>query len=110
MPEQPERPVGLDDYPSQFVPVAFADGISSANWGSGVVKFYLTRYDPHLRAGGQPKEQVVGQVIMPIRGFVAAASFAQRLLNAMINDGTISKEMLEELSGIGNDARDQSSS
>jgi hypothetical protein len=85
------------DYPSPLLPVAFVDGVSSVNWTHGVVKVYLTRLDPHVRAQGPGKEQIAAQVVMPLRSFVATALLLQRAVASMLSDGTISQDVLDEI-------------
>jgi hypothetical protein len=98
---------GPEEYPSASLPVVFADGVASLNWTFGVVKVYLTRYDPHIRVAGPGKEQLASQLVLPIRGFVATALLFRRALDSMVADGTLSQQMLEEAQEADQNAKRQ---
>ena len=85
------------NYPPPFLPAVFIDGVTSVTWVSSVAKFYLSRFEPHLRASGPSREQPIVQVIMPVLGFVHAALFFERVLKRMIDDGTLTQAQVDEL-------------
>lgn len=84
-------------YPPQQFPVIFADGITSAASGNGVVKFYLQRIDPHFTGKGGISVANFVQVVMPLPGFVAAVIFFQKQLEDMVKKGIIQQSNIDEM-------------
>jgi hypothetical protein len=72
----------------------FADNIVNLARGSGVVKFYLERFDPPMSGNAQPDSVPVCQVIMPIRTFAAMTQFQRTLVRGSRQFWGDMKEML----------------
>jgi hypothetical protein len=84
--------------PLQFsaIPTLYADGIANIARGGGVVRTYLIRFDPSLTADpAAPK--IIGQMILPVQGFVAMALFFKAQLDDMIEKKEITPELLERV-------------
>jgi hypothetical protein len=92
---------GAPQYPNAWFPLLFADNAPNAVWGRGVVKFYLARTEPRMDQVGEAKDQAIAQIVMPIEGFVAATQFFARVIDAMIADGNIKAERVEEIRRAG---------
>jgi hypothetical protein len=75
----------------------FADNIVNLARGSGVVKFYLTRFDPPMSGNAQPDSVPVCQVIMPIRTFAAMTVFFQQQLEIMIQNKEVTREFVDQM-------------
>jgi hypothetical protein len=60
--------------PSEFVSI-YSDGVTSLLPGANVVKFHLSRLEPNFVAAEPNKAVVVGQVTMPVQGFIPAIFF-----------------------------------
>jgi hypothetical protein len=80
----------------QDVPVVFADAIGSQSFGFGVVKMYLTRFDPDPGLVGPSKEVTVCQVVMPLENFVRTVAFLEFRLNQMVQLGAVNSTIVEE--------------
>ena len=61
--------------PPSGTPVAFADGVTNLAHSNSIVKFYLYRTDPTVDNSGPAENRIVGQIVMPIDGFVRTAIF-----------------------------------
>jgi hypothetical protein len=79
----------------QEVPLIFADGVMSQSYGSGVSKFYLSRFDPDPRARAAPQEVVVLQVAMPIQNFVMSVAFLEHRLKTMVAENAVTQEQVD---------------
>lgn len=77
-------------------PTVFADGVASVAPSNEVIKFYLSRLEPHFFAKEPVKNQPVAQVIMPISGFVNTAVFFQRVLESLKASGVVSDSQIED--------------
>jgi hypothetical protein len=76
-------------------PVMFADGVLSHSYIAGISKFYLYRTDSSPNVSEGMKNTVVAQIIMSAQGFVQMLHFFEHRLNIMLEDGAISKELVE---------------
>lgn len=86
------------EYPNPGFPVVFADNVSNAVWGNGVVKFYFTRHEPAMLMIAQPtKETAFAQVIVPFDGFARIATFFEAIVNKLIKEGNLTQERVDEL-------------
>jgi hypothetical protein len=77
------------DYPSPSFPTVYADSVSSIQPGIQTTKFYLARFDPHMKAENTLLNQPIVQVIMPTASFVDTAAFFQRMVRQLIETKTI---------------------
>jgi hypothetical protein len=100
VPPQSEAP--KPEYPGVNLPVVFADGVLSAAWDRGVVKFYFGRNDPDLRASNPGKDTPVMQIVMPVAGFVTMSLFFDRIVSRLVDQKHITPEDLEKLRQIWN--------
>ncbi len=81
------------DYPPEFVPTVFADGILNVANSNRVVKVYFNRLDPSLTGSPEPISRPVLQMIMPIEGFIEMAAFLNVAVETRIKDGTFSADL-----------------
>jgi len=81
-----------EDHPPAGLPTIFADGVPNVAPSPQVIKFYLYRTEPHTSGAGLPKNQVVGQVVMPVFGFLQMVAFFDYAVENFIKQGTISQE------------------
>ena len=103
--EPPQFTIAASDrYPGAAFQVIYADGISSIappeRSEVGVVKMYLFRVDPDVRATQLPQFTVSVQVAMPVVGFVSAALFMEAQLRQMVSKGIVSKETVDQTRAI----------
>ena len=78
------------------IPVIYADGAMSQNWGPGVTKFFLGRLDGDPEAKKDSSTSVtVAQIIMPADGFVQMVTFFEHRLKGMIEAGVVSQELVD---------------
>ena len=101
LPSQPSEPP-KPEYPDLNFPTIFADGIASASWDRGVVKFFLSRNSPDLRASAPGKDTPFMQVVMPTVGFVAMSLFFERIVSRLVAANHISQSDLEAMRQIWN--------
>jgi hypothetical protein len=78
------------------IPVIFADGAVSQNWGPGITKFYLGRLDADPEAKKEPSSVPVVQIIMPTEGFVQMVAFFEHRLKTMVEQGIVSQGSLDK--------------
>ena len=86
-----------DGFPPPTLPSIYCDGILNVAPSAHVVKFYLYRQDPDQAAKPRYKNQVIAQVIMPVRAFVNSGLFFERALKQFVEQGTISQQMVDEI-------------
>src|SRR4051812_27166798 len=95
-PEAPQRAYNPRDYPPPTLPTIYSEGVWSASISPGVIKFYLVRTDASIKSDGTNHAAIIAQVVMPIVGFIQSVDFLQSYLNMMIENGTISKELVAQ--------------
>ena len=113
MDDQPEQIVpkkailpAPDDFPSPMLPMIYSDGVSTFQPGPEVVKFYLSRLEPHLRAEAASLTQPVVQVAMSVTGFLQMVAFFNKVTTNMLERGVISAQQVDAAkSGIGGNER-----
>jgi hypothetical protein len=93
--EAPQIAPSASAHPGPHFPVLFADGVQSAFWGRGIVKFYLARSEPAFTAQGPALEQPFVQVVMPYDGLIAAAVFFHQIVERLIADKAITEPQIE---------------
>jgi hypothetical protein len=82
--------------------VAFADAVASCTYTNEVSKFYLSRADPSANGAGAAQLQYVGQVVMPLSGFINSVAFLNSMVRGMRDDEKLPpviREMAEEVVG-----------
>ncbi len=91
-----------DDFPSPMLPMIYSDGVSTFQPGPEVVKFYLSRLEPHLRAEAASLTQPVVQVAMSVTGFLQMVAFFNKVTANMLERGVVSQHQVEAAkSGVG---------
>ena len=99
----PQAPGALlpirDPYPNESIPTIFSDGVSSAQNGIEVVRFYLSRFDPNTSGSGPMQNEPVAQVIMPVSGFVQTVNFLSKMLSRLEESGTVAPETKARILG-----------
>lgn len=80
------------EFPAFNFPNAFVDGVMSISHAPGIVKIYLSRYEPDIYASGQSKAVPTAQVIMPLVGFLATFAFFENQVGVLLKNGTIRQE------------------
>jgi hypothetical protein len=84
-------------YPSPSVETIYADGVTSLQPGNQTIRFYLTRLEPNFIASQPSKPVVVGQIVMPVGGFVHSLVFFNKVLENMVRDGRVTQEFIDEI-------------
>ncbi len=94
MPTQP-------GFPSEGIPVIYADGVANIAPSAQVIKFYLYRTDPNTGATYPPldqyKNQICAQIIMPTASFVQICMFFERSLKQLVTMGIVAQEQVNAL-------------
>jgi hypothetical protein len=90
------------DQSAPGVPSIFCDGVVNVAPSGQEVKCYLYRTDRDA-VGGQVHEsvnrnQIIAQIIMPLDAYIQTTLFFNRVLNALIDNGTVSQEHVDHLS------------
>lgn len=83
------------DFPPATLPTLYVDGISSIAPSPFVVKFYLARIEPHLRAENKSLIQPFAQMVMPMDGFLQTAMFFENVVKNLLAQGTISQQQVD---------------
>lgn len=84
-------------YPPCNFPTIFVDSIVNLARVGGVVKFYLTRFDPPMSGNAQANQSPVCQIVMPKEGFVAMTMFFQQQLEIMIQKNEVTRELVDQM-------------
>ena len=92
-----------DEFPPPALPTVYADGVLNLANSPHTVKFYLYRLDPSMTGTAGQQVQPFAQIVMPLNGFVGATLFFQKMLDALVRDGTVSKEFLEDMRRLQNE-------
>lgn len=100
----------LKPYPPWNFPTIFVDNVVNLARGSGVVRFYFTRYDPAMIGNAQANPAPVCQVVMPKEGFAAMTVFFQRQLEIMIQKDEVTRELVDQMTAIAAVREDQQTS
>jgi hypothetical protein len=81
------------------VPTMYADGVANLARGPGIVKFYLTRFDPDpdVESNNPALNTMVGQVVMSATGFAATVLFFKKQLDEMLERGEVDRAVFAEL-------------
>ena len=77
------------DYPSPSFLTVYADSVSSIQPGVLTTKFYLARFEPHMKAENSLLTQPFMQVVMPTASFVDTAAFFGRMVKQLIENKTV---------------------
>jgi hypothetical protein len=91
----PVLPVSKD-YPGPEFPALYADTVSSVQPGIYTTKFYLARLEPNMKAENTHLTQPFVQIIMPTVSFVDAAAFFGRMVQQLIESGTIDQSAWDQ--------------
>jgi hypothetical protein len=83
--------------PPPGTPVAFADGVTNLAHSNNVVKFYLYRTDPDVSNAGPAKNNIVGQIVMPIDGFIRTLLFLNTGIDMLVANGAITTTELDKI-------------
>ena len=86
-----------DGFPPPTLPTLYCDGIANLAPSPQVVKFYLFRQDPDMMGKPRYKNQILAQVIMPVRAFIYSALFFENSLKQFVEQGTIPQEVVDEM-------------
>jgi hypothetical protein len=86
-----------EEFPSPGFPVIYADGVISATRTDHNVKVYLFRSDPHPFAEGGANAMPTAQVVMPLDGFVNAATFFVQTLVKLVEEKKVPTEALSQI-------------
>jgi capsule polysaccharide modification protein KpsS len=86
-------------YPRQDVITIFADGVTSYSPTAQTVRFYLSRLEPNFIVSEPNKVVVIGQVIMPLAGFIHTAEFFKKAVLNLLSNGTITQEQINAITG-----------
>jgi len=76
-------------YPGPDFPMLYADSVSSIQPGIQTTKFYLARFEPHMRADNTLLTQPFVQIVMPTGSFVDTAAFFQKMVRQLIETKAI---------------------
>jgi hypothetical protein len=92
--------VTADEFlPAQF-PTIFTDGFwNVAVNKNGVIKIYLVRNDPAFNSSNN-RLTVFSQLVVPIGGFIASVIFLEKQLKALVADGHVSQQQVDEARAI----------
>jgi hypothetical protein len=98
----PMGPVTVEPVVMGFIPadlpVFYSDWLISIHPGPMTVKVVLGRVDPHMQAMPQAQARPVGQLVMPLNGYVQAAAFMGQLVRNMIKEGMLTSEQVAAMS------------
>lgn len=83
-----------DDFPGSNFATVYVDGITSLVPGPQVVKLYMGRLEPSLKAEAKSRTTPVIQLIMPTDGFLQTAAFFEVLVQRMKREKTVTDEQL----------------
>jgi hypothetical protein len=95
MADEPGKPANpqvlpiIADFPSPDLPMLYADSVSSVQPGIQTTKFYLARFEPHMRADNTLLTQPFVQIVMPTGSFVDTAAFFGRMVRQLIETNAI---------------------
>jgi hypothetical protein len=93
------------EYPGPEFPAIYADSVSSIQPGANPTKFYLSRYEPHMRAQSAHLTQPFAQIIMPTPSFVDTAAFfmhtVQRLIDQKVIDQATWDQVVANYNALG---------
>jgi hypothetical protein len=88
----------------------YADGVLNLANAPNTVKFYLYRLDAHLKGGLNSQVQPFAQIVMPVNGFVSTVVFFDRMLEKLVQEGAVSRKMIDDMRAIeGKPTADQQS-
>ncbi len=91
-------------FPAFTCPTMFADGVLNVSIAQGVVKHYMYRFEPSFQGDNQFQTQPVAQVVMPTEGFVSSVLYFSLQIEHLIKNDLITRERVEELRKIVEDA------
>jgi hypothetical protein len=98
MTDEPGKPASpkilpiIADFPGPDFPMLYADSVSSIQPGVQTTKFYLARFEPHMRADNTLLTQPFVQIVMPTGSFVDTAAFFVRMVRQLIETKAIDQE------------------
>jgi hypothetical protein len=78
------------------IPTIFADGVLSQNYGPGVSKFFLGRFDADPAAQKDIASVPVAQIIMPADGFIHMMAFFEHRVKTMVEQGAIAQATVDK--------------
>ena len=79
-------------HPNGNIPTLYSDGVSSAQIGREVVRFYISRFDPNLSGSSPAQNEPVAQIIMSASAFVQAVAFLNKMVDGMVSTGIVTSE------------------
>jgi hypothetical protein len=85
-----------EDFPASGMPTVYADGVTTIQPTPEVIKFYLARIDPNLKADGRALTQPFAQVVMPMSGFLQTVAFFGKMVQNLIDQRVVTKEQVDE--------------
>jgi hypothetical protein len=84
-------------YPPQEFVTIYADGVTSFTPGAQTVKFHLARFESNFVATQPPKVAVIGQLIMPLAGFLHTAKFFESVVSTFLSNGTLTQSQIDQM-------------
>lgn len=94
------------DAPSS-IPTIYADDVYNVSVNDYVVKFNLIRAEKFGPDSEMPRTVGVGQVVMPLPGFISVAVFFKRQLDALVEGDEDVAEMVRAMSSEGGSEDDK---
>jgi hypothetical protein len=83
-------------FPGQHFPTVYADGVTSINPTSEIVKMYFSRLDPNFDVTKGTAVQPHLQMVMSTTGFVQMSIFFSRIVANMLKTGVLTEEKYSE--------------
>jgi hypothetical protein len=102
MADEPKKPAGPQTlpmsatYPGPEFPTLYADSVSSIQPGIQTTKFYLSRFEPHMRADNTLLNQAFVQIVMPTASFVDTAAFFQKMVRQLVESKAINQSTWDQ--------------
>jgi hypothetical protein len=81
-----------ESHPHGSIPTFYSDGVSSAQIGREVVRFYVSRFDPNMSGTGPAQNEPIAQIVMSASAFVQTAAFLNAMVDRMVDTGVLSAE------------------
>ena len=83
------------DFPAPDFATVYVDGVTSLLPGPQIIKMYLGRVEPSLKAESKSRTTPVIQIIMPTTGFLQAAAFFDTMVQRMLREKTVTQEQID---------------
>jgi len=100
MADEPRSDLGLlpePGYPSQEMVTIYADAVTSFTPGSQTIKFHLARLESNFVATEPNKVAVIGQIIMPLAGFLHTVKFFEMVVSNLLSSGTLTQDQIDQM-------------